>query len=418
MLVMGGIVGSGIFMNPSVVARRLHSAFLILLVWTAGGVLAMLGAFIWAELATRLPEAGGQYVYLREAYHPAVAFVYGWVLLLVTQTGGMAAVAVTFARYFREITGAGWSDSAIAAAALLGLTAVNCFGARAGSNLQSALMLTKTAAIAGLVVLGFAMGGGHLHALPLLDRPAGFGLIAALGAGMIPVAFAYGGWQTATFVAGEMRDPARDLSRGLVMGVAAVVALYLAVNLVCVQVLGAAGLGATTTPASAVMRAALGERGAWWIAMGIAVSTLGFLSQGMLTAPRVYNAMARDGLFFERVGRLHPRTGAPVTAIVLQGIASTAIAWSGSYERILNYVVTVDFISFGMTAFALFRLRGASAYRAPGHPWTTGLFVAACAGIVASTAAADPGNTARGWGILLAGLPVYLYWSRLRKPRR
>ncbi|MDE3165579.1 MAG: amino acid permease, partial [Acidobacteriota bacterium] len=254
--------------------------------------------------------------------------------------------------------------------------------------------------------------------LPLLDRPAGFGLIAALGAVMIPVAFAYGGWQTATFVAGEMRDPARDLSRGLVMGVAAVVALYLAVNLVCVQVLGAAGLGATSTPASAVMRAALGERGAWWIAMGIAVSTLGFLSQGMLTAPRVYNAMARDGLFFERVGRLHARTGAPVTAIVLQGIASTAIAWSGSYERILNYVVTVDFISFGMTAFALFRLRGASAYRAPGHPWTTALFVAACAGIVASTAAADPGNTARGWGILLAGLPVYLYWSRLRKSRR
>ncbi|MBS1856912.1 MAG: amino acid permease [Acidobacteria bacterium] len=415
MLVMGGIVGSGIFMNPSVVARGLHSAFLILAVWAAGGVLAMLGAFIWAELATRLPEAGGQYVYLREAYHPAVAFVYGWVLLLVTQTGGMAAVAVTFARYFREITGAGWSDSAIAAAVLLGLTLVNCFGARAGSNVQSALMLTKTAAIAGLVVLGFAMGGGRLHALPLLDRPAGLGLIAALGAGMIPVAFAYGGWQTATFVAGEMRDPARDLSRGLVLGVAGVVVLYLSVNLVCVKVLGPAGMAATTTPASAVMRAALGERGAWWIAMGIAVSTLGFLSQGMLTAPRVYHAMARDGLFFERVGRLDARTGAPVTAIVLQGIASTAIAWSGSYERILNYVVSVDFISFGLTAFALFRLRGACAYRAPGHPWTTAVFVAACAGIVASTVIADPENAVRGWGILLTGLPVYLYWSRSKK---
>ena len=421
MLVMGGIVGSGIFMNPSVVARQVHSPFLILGVWVAGGALALLGGFIWAELATRLPQAGGQYVYLREAYHPAVAFIYGWVLLLVTQTGGMAAVAVTFARYFREISGAAWNDSAIAAAVLLALTIVNCFGARAGSNVQSALMLTKTAAIAGLVVLGFTLGGGRLHPLPLLDREPSFALLTAVGAAMIPVAFAYGGWQTATFVAGEMRDPARDLSRGLVAGVAGVIALYLSVNLVCLKVLGPDGLAATTTPASAVMRAALGERGAWWIAMGIAVSTLGFLSQGMLTAPRVYNAMARDGLFFERVGRLNPRSGAPVTAIVLQGLASVAIAWSGSYERILNYVVSVDFISFALTAFALFRLRdehrnsGAPLYRAPGHPWTTGIFVAVCAAIVASTVAADPANTARGWGLLLTGLPVYWYWSRSRK---
>jgi APA family basic amino acid/polyamine antiporter len=417
MLVMGGIVGSGIFMNPSVVARQVHSPFLILGVWVAGGVLAMLGAFIWAELATRLPEAGGQYVYLREAYHPAVAFVYGWVLLLVTQTGGMAAVAVTFARYFREISGVTWNDSAIAAAVLLGLTIINCFGARAGSNVQSALMLTKTAAIAAMVVLGLALGGGKLHPLPLLDRPVSLGLLSAIGAAMIPVAFAYGGWQTATFVAGEMRDPARDLSRGLVAGVAGVVVLYLSVSFVCLKVLGANGLAQTRTPASAVMRAAMGERGAWWIALGIAVSTLGFLAQGMLTAPRVYNAMARDGLFFECVGRLSASTGAPVVAIVLQGIASTVIAWSGSYERILNYVVTVDFIAFGLTAFALFRLRGERTYRTPGHPWSTALFVAACAAIVASTVVEDPVNTTRGWGIMLTGLPVYLYWSRTRKTR-
>jgi APA family basic amino acid/polyamine antiporter len=417
MLVMGGIVGSGIFMNPSVVARQVHTPFLILGAWVAGGVLALLGAFIWAELATRLPQAGGQYVYLREAYHPAVAFTYGWVLLLVTQTGGMAAVAVTFARYFRELTGVTTPDGVVASLVLLALTVVNCFGARAGSNVQSALMLTKTAAIAALVVLGFTLGGGTLHPLPLLDQSPSLALLTAIGASMIPVAFAYGGWQTATFVAGEMRDSARDLSRGLVAGVIGVIVLYLSVNLVCLMVLSPAGLAATTTPASAVMRVALGERGAWWIAMGIAVSTLGFLSQGMLTAPRVYNAMARDGLFFERVGRLHPRTGAPVTAIVLQGIASTAIAWTGSYERILNYVVTVDFISFGLTAFALFRLRGPRFYRSPGHPWTTALFVIACAAIVASTVIADPANTARGWGILLTALPVYLYWSRFRKVR-
>jgi APA family basic amino acid/polyamine antiporter len=195
---------------------------------------------------------------------------------------------VTFARYWREITGTTWSDNAIAATALLGLTLINCLGARAGSNVQSALMLTKTAAIAAMVVAGLALGGGTIHALPLIAGPV------SLGAAMIPVAFAYGGWQTSTFVAAEMRNPQRDLARGLVLGVSGVVVLYLSVNLVCVKVLGPEGLAATHTPASAVMRVAMGERGAWWIAMGIAVSTLGFLSQGMLTAPRVYNAMARD----------------------------------------------------------------------------------------------------------------------------
>jgi APA family basic amino acid/polyamine antiporter len=419
MLVMGGIVGSGIFMNPSVVARQVHTPFLILGVWVAGGALALLGAFIWAELATRLPGAGGQYLYLREAYHPAVAFVYGWVLLLVTQTGGMAAVAVTFARYYREISGAAWSDSAIAAVVLLGLTAINCFGARAGSNVQSTLMLLKMGAIAALVIAGIVLGGGTIHPLPLLDQPVSAGLLGAIGAAMVPVGFAYGGWQTATFVAGEMRNPGRDLSRGLVAGVTGVVVLYLAVNVVCLKVLGPEGLAATRTPASAVMRLVLGERGAWWIAMGIAVSTLGFLSQGMLTAPRVYNAMARDGLFFESVGRLSSRTGAPVTAIVLQGIAATAIAFSGKYEQILNYEVSVDFIAFALAAGALFLFRRqkrgfGQIYRAPGHPVTTALFVAACVGIVASTVITDPLNSARGWGIMLTGVPVYWYWSRRR----
>jgi APA family basic amino acid/polyamine antiporter len=419
MIVMGGIVGSGIFINPSVVARHLHTSVLIMGVWVMGGALAMLGAFIWAELATRLPGAGGQYLYLREAYHPMVAFVYGWVLLLVTQTGGMAAVAVTFAHYYRELTGIGWSDSAIAAIALLGLTAINCFGARAGSNVQSALMLMKTGAIAALVLAGIFWGGGQVHATPLLDRQVSFGLIGAIGAAMVPVAFAYGGWQTASFVAGEMRDPRRDLSRGLFAGVAAVVLLYLSVNFVCVKVLGPAGLAATSTPASAVMRIALGARGAQWIAIGIAVSTLGFLSQGILTAPRVYYAMARDGLFFDWVGRLSARTGAPVVAIVLQGIFATAIALLGKYEQILNYEVSVDFISFALTAASLFVFRArengrepAGIYRAPGHPWTTGLFVFACAAIVASTWAASPRNSVIGFGILLTGIPVYLYWSR------
>jgi basic amino acid/polyamine antiporter, APA family len=422
MIVMGGIVGSGIFMNPYVVAQRVHTAALILGVWLLGGALAMMGAFIWAELATRLPEFGGQYMYLREAWHPMVAFLYGWILLLVTQTGGMAAVAITFAHYFREITGVAWSDGAIASAALLSLTAINCLGVRAGSDAQTILMLMRGAAIAAMVVLGLLLGGGTVHLRPILDQPVSASLLGSVGSAMIPIAFAYGGWQTASFVAGEMRNPRRDLSRGLIAGVSGVVVLYLSVNLVCVRVLGPDGLARTGTPASAVMRAILGERGAWWIAVGIAASTLGFLSQGILTAPRVYYTMALDGLFFERVGRLSAKTGVPVTAIVFQGLFATVIALSGRYEQILNYVVSIDFISFGLTAAGLFVIRsrqrglsGEGVYLVPGHPWTTVVFVLACGAIVFSTFASYPANSVIGLIILLTGIPVYLLWKRSRR---
>jgi basic amino acid/polyamine antiporter, APA family len=422
MIVMGGIVGAGIFANPSEVAHRVHTPFLILGVWVLGGFIAMCGAFIWAELATRLPAAaGGQYVYLREAYHPLIAFLYGWGLLLVIQTGAMAAVAVIFASYSRALVGADWNDNAVAAVVLLIFTGVNCLGARAGSNLQNVLMLLKIGVIATLVVLGMMLGGSSLESGPFLGEPISFGLLKSIGAAMVPVAFAYGGWQTATFVAGEMRDARRDLSRGLLIGVAGVVALYLAVNLACLRVLGPAGLDATTTPASDVMRIALGERGAQWIAAGIAISALGLLSQSMLTAPRVYYAMARDGLFFEIVGKLSQWSGAPVVAIGLQGLAATIIACSGTYGEILNFVVTVDFTFFGMTAASLFVMRWhkigseTAIYRTPGHPFTTFLFVLSCAGIVISAAIASPANSAIALCIMLAALPVFYYWSRFRR---
>ncbi len=423
MIVMGGIVGAGIFANPSEVAHRVHTPFLILGVWVLGGLLAMCGAFIWAELATRLPgAAGGQYVYLREAYHPAVAFVYGWGLLLVTQTGGMAAVAVIFASYFRELTGVTWNASIIAAVVLLILTGINCFGARAGSNVQSALMLLKIGAIGALVIIGFAVGRhSPEQSAAVLGQPFSLDLFKNIGAAMVPIAFAYGGWQTATFVAAEIRDPRRDLSRGLLLGVAGVVTLYVGVNVACLRVLGPAGLDRTTTPASDLIRVVLGESGARWIALAITISALGFLSQSMLTAPRVYYAMARDGLFFKSVGKLFGKTEAPVVAIIIQGVAAILIACSGTYGEILNFEVTVDFIFFGMTAAALFVLRShrigsdSVTYPVPGHPFTTILFVLSCAGIVLSAISASPGNSAIALCIMLAGLPVYYLWRRSRR---
>jgi APA family basic amino acid/polyamine antiporter len=229
--------------------------------------------------------------------------------------------------------------------------------------------------------------------------------------------FSYGGWQTSSFVAGEMRDPQRDLARGLLFGVAGVVLLYTLVAFVCVQALGPAGLGQSKTPATDVMRLALGNEGATFIAIGITVSALGFLSQGMLTAPRVYFAMAEDGLFFRRIGEISPRTRVPTAAILLQGAAAAVIAVSGTFGQILNYVVSVDFLFFGLTGVALFIFRrrdsGRSvAFRAPLHPLSTGLFVFACFATVAATVANNPVNSLIGYAILAAGIPACLYWQR------
>jgi len=424
MIVMGGIVGSGIFINPYVVARQVHTPVLILAAWVAGGLIALAGAFIYAELAARRPHLGGQYAYLREAYHPAVAFVYGWALLLVTQTGGMAAVAVTFARYFRDLTHAPVSDALLATFSLAGLTIINCLGVRAGGSTQNVLMVLKIVAIAGLVGCGyFLIGRAPVPLRPVLDRPPSFGLLTAFGAAVVPVLFSYGGWQTASFLSAELRQPKRDLPRGLMIGVAGVIVLYLSVNLVCIRALGVAGLAATTVPASSVMRAALGERGAALIAIGIAISTLGFLAQGMLTAPRVYFAMAEDGLFFRSVSWVSPRTRVPVVAIGLQGGLAVLIALSGRYEQILNYVVSVDFIFFGLTATCLFVFRrragqtdqDQTAYRVPGHPVTTALFVAACWLVVVNTVYTYPENTFIGVAIMLAGIPAYFFWRWRRR---
>jgi APA family basic amino acid/polyamine antiporter len=425
MIVMGGIVGSGIFINPYVVARQVHTPALILGAWLAGGIVALAGAFVYAELAARRPEVGGQYAYLRQAFHPSVAFLYGWTLLLVTQTGGMAAVAVTFSRYFLEITHAPMTDWAVAVAALVILTIINCLGVRAGTSVQNGLMILKILAIAALAICGLVFAGNSRATwTPVLDRHMSLGLLASMGAAMTPVMFAYGGWQTASFVAGEMREPRRDLARGIIFGVIGVMILYTAVNFVCLHALGADGLAQTTTPVSSVMRLALGERGAALIAVGIAISTLGFLSQGMLTAPRVYFAMAEDGLFFKSVAWLDPRTRVPVVAIALQGALAVVIALSGRYEQILNYVISVDFVWFGLTATTLFVFRrqnpkianGTSdGFRVPGHPWTTAFFVTACALVVAATVYNYPRNSVIGWAILAAGVPVYFFWRWWRR---
>ncbi|HKC61654.1 MAG TPA: amino acid permease [Myxococcales bacterium] len=407
MIVMGGIVGSGIFVTPADVARSAGSPGLILGAWVVGGVAALLGAFVYAELSSARPEVGGQYAYLREAVHPLAAFLYGWALLLVIQTGGMAATAIAFGRYFRELLPVPLGEAALAAAAIAGLTVINCLGVRAGSTAQSLLMVLKIGALAALIGAGLFYGGAAPSSSGAPASGAGF------GAALIPVLFAYGGWQTACFVAGEMKDPRRDLPRALLLGVAGVIALYTLVAFVCLRTLGAEGLARTSAPALEVMTRTLGRRGALAIAAGVSVSTLGFLSQSILTAPRVYFAMAGDGLFFGAVARVHERTRAPIVAIALQGALAIAIALAGTFEAITRYVVSIDFVFFALTAACVFvfRRRGVrGTFTMPGHPVTTAAFIAICAAVVLSTWRADPLHAFAGLGITAAGIPAFLLW--------
>jgi APA family basic amino acid/polyamine antiporter len=315
------------------------------------------------------------------------------------------------------------------------LTIINCLGVRAGSTVQSALMVLKIGAVLALVIFGLVAEPAPraLAADSQEGQPGGLALFSTFGAALVPVLFAYGGWQTANFIAGEVREPRKNLPRALVLGVVGVVVLYLSVNYVCVRVLGVGGLAETATPASEVMRIALGEKGARLIAVGIAISTLGFLSQSILTAPRVYFAMAEDRLFFKSVAWLHPGTRVPVVAIALQGALAIIIAASGQYKEILNYVMSVDSIFFGFSAAALLVLRRRERSRlalagssAASHKTENGsleahsrfkvpvTIIAAFALIewlvAVNTIYSYPKNSAIGLGILLAGIPVYLFW--------
>jgi APA family basic amino acid/polyamine antiporter len=287
---------------------------------------------------------------------------------------------------------------------------------RAGSSVQSVLMVLKILAIAALIGFGLAVNSQPSPVSVEERSRFDLGLLTAFGAAMVPVLFAFGGWQTASFVAGEMREPRKNLPRALLIGVVGVIILYLAVNFVCVNALGTEGLAASKTPASEVMWLALGDRGRRIIAIGIAISTLGFLSQGMLTAPRVYFAMADDGVFFKRVASLHPRSRVPAVAIALQGALAIIIAISGRYEQILNYVVSVDSIFFGLTAACLFALRKSSASDSSGYarrvnPIVILLFIIAEWLVAASAVYKDPRNSLIGVAILVAGVPVYYFWK-------
>ncbi len=422
LIVMGGILGSGIFLNPAVVAGYLRSGPLSTIVWIGGGAIALLGAGVFAELAARRPENGGFYAYLRDAFHPAVAFVYGWTLLLVAQSGGMAAGAVTFAIYIVPLTHLPISTGMLGAAIIVFFTLVNCFGVRQGALTQHVFMGLSAAMLLAIAVLAAI---AHAHTAPaILHAPiapvAPKQLLGAFGLALVAVLFAYDGWHTASFVSGELRDPSRSLPRGLAIGVAWVVALYLLGNWAFLHGLGIAALAHSQTPASDVAAAALGPLGAVAVTTLVAIATMSTLAQQILVSPRVYYQMAQDGTFFRLLGYIDPRSRVPVVAIVAQGATASFVALSGSYTQILNYVESVDFVFFGLAAIALFIFRRRdgntpTTFRLPGYPYTNAMFLVVAWAIVLDVAISSPRDTLVGLGVMLLGLPVYAVFVANRR---
>jgi basic amino acid/polyamine antiporter, APA family len=425
-VVAGGIIGVGIFANPSNVARVVQDPALILLVWAAGGAVALIGAFVWAELASRYPDVGGQYVYLERAFPPVVGFLYGVALLFIINGGSLAAVAILFATYVdQSLVPLGPAGVRLAAtAALVGLTAVNVAGIRAGKWTNNLLMAAKIAGMIALVVLALTHGSTPASRFDLSSAVLARGASASLVlTALVPVLFAYGGWQSCANIAGEIKDPARNLARANVLGVIIVVALYLSLNVAYLWVLTPQQVAASPALAADVARAVAGAAGARFVAVLIVVSSLGFLAVVILTGPRLYYAMAADGLFFGRVARLHPRFQTPVFALWLQAAVSVALLTTNTYDQLLSYVVFADWLFFGLTAGALLVVRRRdprphdAIARTPGHPWTTILFAAVAAGVVGNSFVAYPTQSLIGSAILTAGAIAFFVFVPGRRAR-
>jgi APA family basic amino acid/polyamine antiporter len=402
------------------VAKGVETPLLILVVWGIGGVIALAGAFVFAELATVVPKAGGQYAFFREAFHPLVGFLHGWSLLLIIQSGATGAVAVACGAYIAKLAGLSHGMvTPIAIALLLALVVLHSSGIKPGAILINVVTIGKTLAIAALVIGAFAVTRrSGLSFEPLVPpRLHGPGLASALFAGLVPAMFCYGGWQNANFVVEEMRDPERNLPRAILFGVAIVIAVYLSANVAYVHVLSAPMLATTETPAADLARHVLGPRGGDALSILVIISTFGFLNLALMTAPRVYYAMARDGLFFSTVARVSPRSHVPVAAIATQGVLAAAFALSNTYDRLVGYAVFADWIFFSLAGVALLVFRrtrpdAPRPYRTPLYPVLPVVFAVAGFGIVANMFVSDPTNALIGAMIIAAGVPVYVAWRR------
>jgi APA family basic amino acid/polyamine antiporter len=421
LIVIGTVIGSGIFIVPATVLRQSDGALgVAFLVWLVAGVLSLLGALTYGELGAANPDAGGLYVYIRDSFGPLPAFLYGWTTFFVISTGSIATLAVAFTGYLGQfMTVTPTMAKAIAVLLIVVIGAVNVRGTRQGSSVQNWSTGVKALAIVGMTVALLIRGhglSGDVHVLPAAMTP---GLLSGIGLAMIGVLWAYEGWQYVTFSAGEARDPQRTFPRAIVFGTAVLIAIYLAANVAYVAALGPAAVAASPRVAADSVTALFGPAAGKLIAAVILVSMFSAANGIMLTAPRLFYAMARDGVFFRKLAEVHPRYRTPAFAIVAGTVWSALLAASGTFEQLLTYVVFSGWIFYGLGAMSIFVYRRRAPdmprpFRVPGYPLTPALFVAASAAIVLNTIFTQPGRALVGLAVVLAGAPAYVVWRRSR----
>lgn len=440
MVIVGIVIGSGIFLTTGIMAKSIPSPGLIILAWIVGGVLTLAGALTYAELGAAMPEAGGQYVYLREAYGPLAGFLFGWLLFLVYQTGGIAGLALAFAEYFgyffpslstssqvfsHDISILGKTLSyTLSAGQLVGvvvilfLSLVNFIGVGLGKIIQNIFTILKVGAIAAIIILGFLLGKGKPFALDL--QPGGMGLgqiIMGFGIALVAVIWAFDGWNNVNFIAGEIKNPQRNLPLALLLGTLGITVLYVLTNCVYLYALPIPEMQGVVRIAEKATAALFGGSSSALISAAVIISTFGALNGSILTGPRVYYAMAKDKLFFRRVARVHPRFRTPGFAILIQTIWAVLLTMVGTFEQIFTFAMFVSIIFWIAATASVFTLRKkypqmTRPYKTWGYPFVPALFILASAGILLNTLIEKPTEALAGLLFIGLGIPVYFYWRR------
>jgi APA family basic amino acid/polyamine antiporter len=426
--VIGGIIGSGIFLSPGLVAKEVGTPGLSLTVWIVGGLIAACGSLCYAELASALPLTGGTYVFLQRAYRsPLLAFLFGWSAFFVTFPGPIAAVATAFAEYasvfLAPIMPYGTVEKRVlAVVVILSLTAINYVSTKHGGAVGVVATALKILALLMIVAGGLIFGGADFSRLsPVLPQGAtAAGVIPAFGTGLIASLFAYNGWTYSSYVGGEIKRPERNLPVSILAGIGIVIVLYVTVNLAFLTVIPFEQLRDSNHPATDLMHIVVGPIGAVIIALAVMISTLGAANAVLLSCARSYFAMAKDGLFFEVFDRVHPRWRTPGNAILAQGTMASAFAMSGSFSQILTYYAFLDYFFFTLAVGAVMILRRTEPelprpYRVWGYPFTPVLFLSICTWYLGNTLVYRTAESLVGIGLTLTGFPFYLHWSRRQR---
>ncbi|MBA2079481.1 amino acid permease [Rhodanobacter sp. PCA2] len=417
MIVIGGVIGAGIFRTPATVAERTASGLPLLALWVMGGLLTLTGVLCYAELGSRRPHAGGIYLYLREAFGMLPAFLFGWTMALINYPGSVAAVATTFADYFCQAVGLPllWVKP-VGVAAIVFIVGVNLFGIRAGAMMQNIFALLKLAAIALLVAVGLVLAHGHLGGVLAVDATRHVPSGAFVGA-LLPVLFTYGGFHYLNDLAGEVRDPQRTLPRALLLGMLGVVLAYVLANVAYLTGLGHADLAASQAPAADLMRRLFGEAGARVMAVGIACSTFGYCSIAIAGGARVLQTMGADGMLFRAVGYIDRRTRAPQVALALLGAWTVVLMLWGNFGQLVDYTTVGEWLghAFGIGTLFWYRWKFVdepAPYRVPFFPLLPLVFVVTVLGVIVATAIASPHDAGMSLAIIALGAPVYWLWRR------